>query len=133
MAGVLKQEAGTKRTKLGWKRYIAGCLGIHMNLLIFLATYRFTPTPRKEKRKKNEPPSSLATQFASPGDKICWCITLQQVCMDYGVAAAFVVKEAGLHAEVVILYWVAVKELKLSYHNSDTILFTVYPYYGNLI
>ena len=27
---------------------------------------------------------------------------------------------------------VAVKELKLSYHNSDIILFTIYAYYGNL-
>ena len=30
-------------------------------------------------------------------------------------------------------YWVAVKELKLNYHNSETLLFTDYPYYGNLI
>ena len=29
-------------------------------------------------------------------------------------------------------FWVAVKELDLSYHNSDTILYTMYPYYGNL-
>ena len=28
---------------------------------------------------------------------------------------------------------VAVKGLKLSYHNSETILFTDYPYYGNFI
>ena len=28
-------------------------------------------------------------------------------------------------------YWVAVKELEFSYHNSDTILFTIYPYSGN--
>ena len=28
--------------------------------------------------------------------------------------------------------WVAVKELKLSYQNLEAILFTVYPYYGNL-
>ena len=27
--------------------------------------------------------------------------------------------------------WVAVKELNLSYHNSESILFTIYPYYGN--
>ena len=26
----------------------------------------------------------------------------------------------------------AVKELKLSYHSSETISFTLYPYYGNL-
>ena len=31
-----------------------------------------------------------------------------------------------------ILFWVAVKELKLSYHSPETILFAVYPYYGNL-
>ena len=29
-------------------------------------------------------------------------------------------------------YSVAAKELKLSYHNPETILFTMYPYYGNL-
>ena len=28
--------------------------------------------------------------------------------------------------------WVAVKELELSYLNSKTVLFTIYPYYGNL-
>ena len=28
---------------------------------------------------------------------------------------------------------VAVKELKLSYHNSEIVLLTMYPYYGNLI
>ena len=28
--------------------------------------------------------------------------------------------------------WVAVKEFKLSCHNSKTILFTIYPYYGQL-
>ena len=30
-------------------------------------------------------------------------------------------------------FWVAVKELKLSYHNPEAILVTIYPYYGNLI
>ena len=30
-------------------------------------------------------------------------------------------------------FWVAVKELKLSYHSSDTILITICPCYGNLI
>ena len=29
-------------------------------------------------------------------------------------------------------YWVAVKEFKLSHHNSDAILFTIYPHHGNL-
>ena len=28
-------------------------------------------------------------------------------------------------------FWVAVKELKLRYHNSETILVTIYAYYGN--
>ena len=28
--------------------------------------------------------------------------------------------------------WLAVKKLKFSYHNSDTILFTIYPYCGKL-
>ena len=30
-------------------------------------------------------------------------------------------------------FWLAVQELKLSYHNSDTMLYTIWPYYGNLI
>ena len=29
-------------------------------------------------------------------------------------------------------YWVAVKELKLSYHIGETLLFTIYAHYGNL-
>ena len=29
--------------------------------------------------------------------------------------------------------WVAAKELNLSYHNPEAILFTMYPQYGNLI
>ena len=29
-------------------------------------------------------------------------------------------------------YWVAAKELELCYRNSDTILFTMYPYYGDI-
>ena len=28
--------------------------------------------------------------------------------------------------------WAALKEFKLTCHNSDTIVFTIYPYYGNL-
>ena len=31
-----------------------------------------------------------------------------------------------------VKYWEVVKELKLSYYDSDTILITIYPYYGNL-
>ena len=31
------------------------------------------------------------------------------------------------------VYWVAVKELKLSYHIGETLLFTIYTHYGNLI
>ena len=30
-------------------------------------------------------------------------------------------------------YWVAVKELKLSYYTGETLLFTIYTHYGNLI
>ena len=30
------------------------------------------------------------------------------------------------------LFWVAAKELKLSYHNPETMLLTTYPYCGNL-
>ena len=33
------------------------------------------------------------------------------------------------HAE----FWVAVKELKLSYYIGETLLFTIYTHYGNLI
>ena len=29
--------------------------------------------------------------------------------------------------------WVAIKELKLSYHIGETLLFTIYTHYGNLI
>ena len=29
--------------------------------------------------------------------------------------------------------WVAVKELKLSYYIGETLLFTIYTHYGNLI
>ena len=32
-----------------------------------------------------------------------------------------------------IVVWVAVKELKLSYHIGETLLFTIYTHYGNLI
>ena len=31
------------------------------------------------------------------------------------------------------VYWVAVKELKLSYYIAETLLFTMYTHYGNLI
>ena len=31
------------------------------------------------------------------------------------------------------LFWVAVKELKFSYHIGETLLFTIYTHYGNLI
>ena len=30
-------------------------------------------------------------------------------------------------------FWVAVKELKLSYYIGETLLFTIYTHYGNLI
>ena len=32
----------------------------------------------------------------------------------------------------VAFYWLAVQELKLSCHTPETMLFTMYPYYGNL-
>ena len=35
--------------------------------------------------------------------------------------------------KVVSIFWVAVKELKLSYHIGETLLFTIYTHYGNLI
>ena len=31
------------------------------------------------------------------------------------------------------VYWVAVEELKLSYYIGETLLFTLYTHYGNLI
>ena len=34
---------------------------------------------------------------------------------------------------IVALIWVAVKELKLSYYTGETLLFTIYTHYGNLI
>ena len=39
----------------------------------------------------------------------------------------------GLHGDAWLANWVAVQELKLSYHNPETILFTVFPYCGNFI
>ena len=38
----------------------------------------------------------------------------------------------GSKYPILEVYWVAVQELKLSYHDPETILFTIYPYYGNL-
>ena len=41
----------------------------------------------------------------------------------------------GLKIEVLYqtlgIYWVAVKELQLSYHIGETLLFTIYTHYGN--
>ena len=31
------------------------------------------------------------------------------------------------------VYWVAVRELKVSYYIGETLLFTIYTHYGNLI
>ena len=31
------------------------------------------------------------------------------------------------------IYWVAVKELSLKYYDKEALLFTIYPYCGNLI
>ena len=41
----------------------------------------------------------------------------------------------GLDLEEVFVnvYWVAVKELKLRYYIGETLLFTIYTHYGNLI
>ena len=38
-----------------------------------------------------------------------------------------------LMVAVVRTFWVAVKELKLSYYIGETLLFTIYTHYGNLI
>ena len=39
----------------------------------------------------------------------------------------------GERREVLVVCWVAAKELQLSYHKPETILSTRYPYYGNLL
>ena len=31
------------------------------------------------------------------------------------------------------IYWAAVKDLKLSYYNKESLLFTFYPYYGDFV
>ena len=41
--------------------------------------------------------------------------------------ANYIVRSAGLET------WVAVKELKSSYYIGETLLFTIYTHYGNLI
>ena len=41
--------------------------------------------------------------------------------------------QVGFRVEGVGPYWVAVKELKLSYYIAGTLLFTIYTHYGNLI
>ena len=38
----------------------------------------------------------------------------------------------GWLPQVAPLNWVAVRELKLSYHDPETIVFTIHPEYGNL-
>ena len=38
-----------------------------------------------------------------------------------------------LYNPYIPLNWVAVKELKLSYYSGETLLFTIYTHYGNLI
>ena len=48
--------------------------------------------------------------------------------------ACFVNGLIGLEVELVPLeFWVAVKELKLSYYIGETLLFTIHTHYGNLI
>ena len=39
----------------------------------------------------------------------------------------------GLGTSGARMYWVAVKKLKLSYYIGETLLFTIYTQYGNLI
>ena len=43
------------------------------------------------------------------------------------------VDERRAHSAWLCLGWVAVKELKLSYYIGETLVFTVYTHYGNLI
>ena len=33
--------------------------------------------------------------------------------------------------DLLLVFWVAVKELNLSYHIGETLLFTIYTHYGN--
>ena len=40
---------------------------------------------------------------------------------------------ACMASQMFLCYWVAVKELKLSYYIGETLLFTMYTHYGNLI
>ena len=47
----------------------------------------------------------------------------------HGLDNIFRYKTLGPHPK----NWVAVKELKLSYHIGETLLFTIYTHYGNLI
>ena len=39
----------------------------------------------------------------------------------------------GFAGDIAGINWVAVKELKLSYYIGETLLFTIYTHYGNLI
>ena len=41
--------------------------------------------------------------------------------------------ESGNKVFKTCLHWVAVKELKLNYYIGETLLFTIYTHYGNLI
>ena len=43
------------------------------------------------------------------------------------------VEHVGSHFPRSSQNWVAVKELKLSYYIEETLLFTIYTHYGNLI
>ena len=53
--------------------------------------------------------------------------------MDVLAAVAAALALRALICSVVIHYWVAVKELKLSYYVGEILLFTRYTHYGNLI
>ena len=44
-----------------------------------------------------------------------------------------VLRNSPAFVRAATLYWVAVKELKLSYYIGETLLFTIYTHYGNLI
>ena len=46
---------------------------------------------------------------------------------DLALQGRVVEAECGTHS------WAAVKELKFSYHIGETLLFTIYTHYGNLI
>ena len=71
--------------------------------------------------------ASMRRCFFSPG-------SLRKQKVDAEIKRIVDEQRLGSEAFCVCFFaWVAVKELKLSYHNPETILLTMHPEYGNLI